>query len=163
MEVGTLKELNAMPGDVVECVEWSGNYFTKGVKYEVLHGRRIENNLADVYHISDLSELWRIISRASDDTPKLWRDMTDEEKGALLLAYHEGKKIEYSFLCEENWTYIPSPSFSPFHAYRVKPDTFRRTVTLMIDDGGMAGPKAIGTIQTVDGKPDCSTIEMEEL
>jgi len=29
------------------------------------------------------------------DEPKLWRDMTDAEKGALLLAHHEGKVIEW--------------------------------------------------------------------
>lgn len=28
---------------------------------------------------------------------RLWKDMTPEEKGALLLAYHEGKVIEFSF------------------------------------------------------------------
>jgi hypothetical protein len=37
---------------------------------------------------------WRIVSRAPA-APKLWRDMTPEEKGALLLAAHEGKVIEY--------------------------------------------------------------------
>lgn len=29
------------------------------------------------------------------DTPKLWRDMTDAEKGAMLLAKHDGKTIQF--------------------------------------------------------------------
>jgi len=60
----------------------------------------------------------RIISRASDDTqssqegePKLWREMTDAEKGALLLAHHEGKVIEYYSPSIQKWIYEEPPFF----------------------------------------------------
>jgi hypothetical protein len=53
-----------------------------------------------------------------EDTPKLWRDMTPEEKGALLLAHHEGKVIEildYGEWLEAN------PDWAPYDAYRIRP------------------------------------------
>lgn len=34
---------------------------------------------------------------------KLWKDMTPEEKGALLLAYHEGKTIEWKWKGRVEW------------------------------------------------------------
>lgn len=57
------------------------------------------------------------------DTPKLWRDMTPEEKGALLLARHEGKVIEYwSVHHEGGWIDIFPQGWFDDKAYRVKPD-----------------------------------------
>jgi len=173
--VGTLKELNVKPGDVVECVyQWYsetepyeiGSYYTVN-NYSEVTGKNANG-------ATGICAKWRIISRASDDTPKLWRDMTDEEKGALLLAEHEGEVIEYSFMGEEDWAYIPSPNWTATHAYRVKPEPVRETVTLY---GGEAqrhgGTWAFDyctarsthriTFETVNGKPDCSTIRMEKL
>ena len=55
---------------------------------------------------------------------KLWEEMTPEEKGALLLAHHEGKAIQTDYhpeskynTWEDNW----SPTWSPVCAYRIKP------------------------------------------
>jgi len=52
------------------------------------------------------------------DTPKLWRDMTDSEKGALLLAHHEGKVIERH--CRDGWRAVLHTFWHDDVAYRVK-------------------------------------------
>jgi hypothetical protein len=56
--------------------------------------------------------------------PKLWKDMTPEEKGALLLAHHEGKAIQTNYHPESKyntWEDNRSPTWSSVCAYRVKP------------------------------------------
>lgn len=81
-KIGTLAEIGAKPGDVVEFVP-TGNHHT------VLCCKRLaDTNGAPInYDTSwDCVKTFRIVSRASD-TPKLWCDMTPEEKGALLLAH----------------------------------------------------------------------------
>lgn len=56
------------------------------------------------------------------DKPKLWSEMTDAEKGALLLAAHQGKAIQFH---DRDGTWLtgrPSwPSWQDDFAYRVKP------------------------------------------
>jgi hypothetical protein len=52
--------------------------------------------------------------------PKKWRDMTPEEKGALLLAHHEGKAIEV-FMSDSAWHEQSGPNWFDKYAYRVKP------------------------------------------
>jgi hypothetical protein len=70
------------------------------------------------------------------DEPTLWRDMTPEEKGALLLARHEWKMIQCSFDggpwsdCEGGVLWLGGMS------YRVKPEPAVETVTLF---GGYVG------------------------
>jgi len=56
-----------------------------------------------------------------DDTPKIWRDMTDAEKGALLLAHHEGKVIERSHTSGQ-WQGVEYPRWHDDIAYRVSPE-----------------------------------------
>jgi len=53
-----------------------------------------------------------------DDTPKLWRDMTDAEKGALLLAEHEGKEIPGL----DAFAYRVRPKFCPTCGHKYQPD-----------------------------------------
>jgi len=55
-----------------------------------------------------------------DDTPKLWRDMTDAEKGALLLAHHEGKVIETFDTDRHEWREV-RPEWIYYESYRVRP------------------------------------------
>ena len=90
------------------------------------------------------------------DTPKLWRDMTDAEKGALLLAHHEGRTIERWVDESLGWKIVP-PQWRHEHAYRVRPEPKRETVTLY------AGDTIIGTIDMIDGKPDPDSIRMEQV
>jgi len=187
----TLHDLQVGPGDVVEYDgTWGGE----------VERHTIAGWVGDkCYHMGqdfggacsmNLNSCWRIISRASDDTPKLWRDMTEEErasvpadvlndptnplripwgewseaaKGALLLAGHDGKVIEAIDPSSTPDAWEHTCVFLLWLAYRVKPKPFRETVTLMIDDGGMGGPRAIGTIDLIEGKPDRDSIKMEKL
>lgn len=51
--------------------------------------------------------------------PIKWKDMTPEQKGALLLAHHEGKVIErYRFA---RWGATKAPNWYSDSPYRVKP------------------------------------------
>lgn len=53
---------------------------------------------------------------------KIWGQMTPEEKGALLLAHHEGKTIEVSYgLPGDGWVKSNEPDWEDNLAYRVKP------------------------------------------
>ena len=115
------------------------------------------------------------------DTPTLWRDMTPEEKGALLLAQHEGKVIEvFGLGYPDMWYYEDDPRFEDDCAYRIEPEPKRETMTakLCIDAHctslhfrpdyyrGEYGDECFYftlTFDTIDGKPDPSSIKIEEL
>ena len=80
------------------------------------------------------------------NTPKLWKDMTDAEKGTLLLASHRGEAIQY-------WngaSYHNMPEYSEwfgFQAYRIKPkapkvETYEhRCHVWLCSDGSLICPK----------------------
>jgi len=102
------------------------------------------------------------------NTSKLWSDMSPEEKGALLLARHEGKVIEFETYYENGSTsWLPTPFSAPQPnvAYRIRPEPKRETVELwwrkVSDDGCSEG--RCGTIDLIDGKPDCESIRTEGL
>lgn len=163
-EIGTLKELNVRPGDVV--TDSSPKEYER--TFTVLSGCKLKLVYENGYSQTlDRGWFWdecifHLISRAAD-TPKLWRDMTPEEKGALLLAFHDGKTVQiYNdgiwedkrwAKCYCNW------------AYRVKPDPKIETVEMSGADVRFSsffkGHKI--TFNTIDGKHDCSSIKMEEL
>jgi hypothetical protein len=64
-------------------------------------------------------------------TPKTWGEMTDEEKGALLLAHHQGKVIEFVNDCDVRDWKKAVPRWADFCSYRVRPpEPKRETVTL---------------------------------
>jgi hypothetical protein len=89
------------------------------------------------------------------DTPKLWRDMTPGEKGALLLAHHEGKVIESRWL-GENWTPTCAPEWHLGASYRIRPEPKRETVTRHLSHAGVAYPV---TIDVVDGVLQWDTLK----
>lgn len=107
------------------------------------------------------------------DFPKLWKDLTPEEKGQLLLANHEGKPIEYSLFGDDYLEPIENPSFSDTHAYRVKP--LRKIETLkffynygfgaeVIHNGDTWEPNYKITFETINGEPDLTVHpKMEKL
>lgn len=73
-EKGTLAELNVKPGDVVECVEYDGGYWTPGKHYKISPSCEILNNDGSLYDIHSPHEfVGRIISRA---TPQRYVVMT---------------------------------------------------------------------------------------
>ena len=110
--------------------------------------------------------------------PTPWKDMTDAEKGALLLADLEGQAVEYWDALAGKWSEPVAyrPKWFDYDAYRVKPDPVVETVTLK---GGVYEDCAYMfeiskdlkqswythriTFDTVDGVPDCSTVKMEKL
>lgn len=53
---------------------------------------------------------------------KPFKDLTDAEKGALLLAHHEGKRIEVCHPPYKEWDFAPSPSFAPSYYWRIAPE-----------------------------------------
>jgi hypothetical protein len=61
------------------------------------------------------------------DTPKLWQDMSPEEKGALEKAHHEGKVIEVAYWGTP-WMEKTVDHWHPHAAYRIRPETKRETV-----------------------------------
>lgn len=153
----TLRELNVQPGDVVKSDD--GHTYVVGDvdKHECVL------NDSDGWCLDGV-DMWRIVSRApSEEPPKLWRDMTPEEKGALLLAHHEGKMLQSSFNGEPWNDCTAGVSWSGHIAYRVRPEPKRETVLLYykIPNGGII--KKIGTIDLIYGKPDKDSIKMEEL
>jgi hypothetical protein len=177
-EYKTLRELDVQPGDVV-CDKI-------GVRKIIIDITEDAAYSTGGYPLLLDNPIWRIVSRASDttkrgrprasvspdhawevdDTPKLWRDMTPEEKGALLLAKHEGKVIECYFL--SGWVEC-NPEWYENFAYRVRPEPNRETVTytweedvLAVSSLNMEGTHRI-TFDLIDGKPDCDSIKMEEL
>ena len=155
-EYRTLRELDVKLGDVVEAkgrlrrevceVEDSFMRDTEGLQWRM-----------------DLP-LWLIISRAPrDDAPKLWRDMTDAEKGALLLAHHEGKVIERHYF--DGWRSVVKIGHDGI-AYRVRPEPKIEAVTVAEDGLGIGISATNGyriTFNMVDGKPDTASIKMEGL
>ena len=99
--------------------------------------------------------------------PTLWRDMTPEEKGALLLAHHEGKVIEG--LYSTGWEEAESPVWWEDKAYRIRPEPVRETVTLhygLAEDATRYQSQWDThriTFDLVEGKPDLTSIRMEQL
>lgn len=61
-EVGTLAEIGAKSGDVVECVEWWGEYYNTGQNYPVVDGLGVVSQSIGTKAIWGM---WRIVSRAS--------------------------------------------------------------------------------------------------
>lgn len=112
----------------------------------------------------------------SDDTPAqpepaLWRDMTPEQKGVLLLAAHEGKVIEcwHHSDTPEYWAEV-DPSWADNCAYRIRPDPKLDTVTgyfwrsygLSLFSGYHVSCATHRiTFDTIDGKPDPASIRMD--
>lgn len=118
-KIGTLKELGVQPGDVVGCVELCKVFlFSVGREYNVVNGFRGVPSCNGVPIDSSCTAKFRLISRATT-APKLWREMTPEEKGALLLAAHEGKVIEYQDK-RGKWL-TKNPQWWSDFAYRIKP------------------------------------------
>tara|TARA_R110000744_G_scaffold380296_1_gene500587 strand:+ start:781 stop:1299 length:519 start_codon:yes stop_codon:yes gene_type:complete len=118
---------------------------------------------------------YEVLEEDTQDTPTLWKDMTPEEKGALLLANHEGKAIEWyrSFCLKWETDDNFDPSEQPDIAYRIappKPVVEAVDVYLKANKHG----KWIGsespytmthsiTFDTIDGVPDTESIKMFEV
>ena len=114
-----------------------------------------------------------------DVKPKTWGEMDDAEKGALLLAHHQGETIQHKIFPHADevykWQDSSEPMFNDIHAYRVRKEPVRETVTLK-GAGDSAGnfwfrtgsvyPDYVThaiTFDLVGGEPDCASITMAKL
>ena len=98
-------------------------------------------------------------------TLKKWKDLTSEEKGALLLAAHEGKKIEWSSTdgsntwCDGKWRHCSAVGKFPEFAYRVKPEPVVETRDLYYYESDESYTLTkLGTIDLIDGEPQWDTL-----
>ena len=102
------------------------------------------------------------------DEPRPWKDLTPEEKGALLLAHHEGGQLQRYCKFRDEWV-DSSLEAGEQHTYRINPEPKRETVTLygdtFYDFSDVEGcyPEYRITFDLVDGVPDCTSIKMEEV
>lgn len=105
------------------------DYITAGKRYEATPtGNRfvIVNDFKDKifialknsFHLSGYD--WTVIEDL--DTPKIWGEMTDAEKGAMLLAHHEGKVIQCLYHKCDGWVDIGDPIWAFEGRYRIKPE-----------------------------------------
>lgn len=86
---------------------------------------------------------------------KTWSELSDTEKGALLLAHHEGKTIEYTVPWCEDWEVCyREPRWFYNLAYRVKSVAVTRT---------LAYENYRVKFEVIDGVPDCNSIRMEKV
>jgi hypothetical protein len=103
------------------------------------------------------------------DNPKTWGEMTPEEKGALPLAHHYRKEIQFYNGFE--WAKAAQTlDWLSDRFYRVKPAHVHETVILFSDaptrrfEGcGVERPEYAITFDTIDGEPVCDRIRMEKL
>lgn len=151
MKTGTLRELNVKPGDVVE---WNGSEFVAFEEPKPDDASGVWAGTESHGWISGNATV-RIISRA-DDAPTLWSEMTDAEKGALLLAQHNGEKIDCLF--GGKWYRSVDPKFMPNTSYRVKPKPRTEWVRIINDNDETI---ATCTVLMTDGVPDLSTIDLD--
>lgn len=114
---------------------------------------------------------------------KPWKDMSREEKGALLLASHEGKTLQYWKRGTGGWADCLSVAIYEHEYYRVKPEPVVKGVVMYAgtverlharhpiscswvadeyDTPAVTDTHKI-TFNLVDGEPDCSSVKMEKL
>jgi hypothetical protein len=153
----TLAELNAQVGDIV---------LFDGVKeYRVLEGKRIQSvGRDDSPDGVDYAPYWdkaKWFEMVSEKQPVLWNDMSDAEKGALLLAHHNGLAIEYYV---DGWAVdneFDPAEFSDI-AYRVGEVKPKLEVEEIIwDDPNSFGKWRI-TFQIFEKRPVPASIKMEK-
>jgi len=118
-----------------------------------------------IYLKSNLSDIIKV-----ENEMKAWGKMTDEEKGVLLLADHDGKQIEWLDSYTNTWEDKESTEFYSSLTYRVKPEPKVETVELFgFNSIFIWGEKKETvdthkiTFNTIDGEPDCNSIKMEKL
>lgn len=193
----TLKELDVKPGDVVQFIgdkdfpedsPFTIQGWSDGDCYDTTQ------ELGDGMDMLRDDAVFRLISRASDTTealeelaeldseeiagPKTFGEMSDAEKGALLLSKLNGVDVQYSSLNKSaghpggwqdqggRWFFVDDTY------YRIKPESVVREVALT----GKVAQKWIFTdteaydtdtyritFTTTDGKPDLDSIKMEEI
>lgn len=84
---------------------------------------------------------------------RTWGGMSDEEKGALLLAHHRGEVIEFVGGTVKEWKRIDPPWWN-WHYYRVKKHPVVEVKNIwMRSVSGLAIPDILCECTYTDGKP----------
>lgn len=143
-ETKPMSEWNPQPGDVFGWV--TGDYEFKQV---IPLGETFEGEYQCCIAIFDKEKV-SLISRAS---PTKFCDLTDAEKGALLLAWHNGEYIE-GFICGSWHEALAILDRLP---YRIKP---RPVVVQFNDTIEVHGENHPAYYSTIDGKVDWSTFTL---
>lgn len=156
-------------GDTVICCT-NGFKTTKNKEYGIIQSPfgslAVLNDTENDFFCS--SESKYVLKSSS---PKTWKDLSDEEKGVLLLAYHDGKTIEFQTAWSNSWYPAVSKGITWFddRAFRVKPEPVVEKVTMYTERYGKAA--AFGrsyhshkiTWDLVNGEIDCSSVKMRKL
>lgn len=116
---------------------------------------------------------YRVKPEAKSAEMKLWRDLTDTEKGALLLAYHKGKVIQFFSRGYGVWVDcadLNGPAWAGDDTYRVKPEPTMVELTgacysygWVMDTHKDKWCSHVITFNLIDGEPDCRSVKMEKL
>ena len=155
-EVGTLRQLNVQPGDVVEWIkDFPGEHMAVAdvsvVDEGMLAGQIRANLYGYGYGVFD-REIFRITSRAapqSDAAPATkWDAMTDAER---VKAVYEGLK---GTRMGEGMDRVKAV-LADLGA--IKPEPAVQEVALWIECEDSLGRRKIGTINLIDGKPDLAS------
>lgn len=114
----TLENLGLKVGDVVQCYKDSGMGNFRSYK---TYTSMVDGSLKNEYGLDDFESIstFTVVSRASQ-TPKPFWELSDAEKGALLLAHHEGKRIEVQG-SDGSWRHTMDPGFYGDVTYRIAP------------------------------------------
>lgn len=171
-QLGTKKQLNLQVGDVVKIVDSRSP--SAGNTYTINKHLKLRNNDGSGHYFGYVNDsicedtLFEVLSRATATQHKMWRDMSAEEKGALLLAHHEGKTIE--FWDEDAWIAAEQPLFTQYDKYRVKPEPRVEIVCMYYNTGDSIMTTYKGkkdsfkvSFKVVDGEPDCSSVVLEKI
>lgn len=95
---------------------------------------------------------------------KTWAEMTDIEKGELMLAHHNGRTIEFLAEISGNWLEVTAPLWNASSIYRVKPEPKREKEFMYygrVKSNGTCPPYShLIAFDLIDGEPDCASIKM---
>lgn len=167
-EVGTLREIGARVGDVVVFGNGPIKYLILAIKTRdaTIRWTRHDGSTVELDESLDIGAYYRVISRAF----RPFQDLTREEKSDLIMAHVDEKIIEMS-IDGVNWERSYTPQWIGAACYRVKADVIGRVnirssypfAGWVSEEYGNIDDTHRITFQTVNGKPDCNSIRMEEL
>lgn len=168
-EVGTLREIGAQVGDVVVFGNEPTKYLILAIKTRdaTMRWTRHDGSTVELDEPLDSAALYRIIRRAN----RPFKDLTREEKDDLIMAHVDEKIIEVSIDGGATWERCYTPLWAGSVCYRVKSDVTERVsirssypfAGWVSEEYGNIDETHRITFQTVNGKPDCNSISMEEL
>jgi len=163
-KTGSISEIGAKVGDIVECVHWKGDFYTEGKCYPVVN--RYGCMQFSIGTLDILGE-WKMVTKKElpyghvqlpdGSTVDL---LSQDVKSALINC-----KLIYQYFTNNGWKVIDIPYWVNTTTYRVKPQPKIETVTL--DSADIRFKEflrgATITFNLIDGVPDCNSIKMEKL